>query len=115
MRVLMVGAGAVGAVLTHALEVTKSNDVTYVVRPGRQLPKVKLLEARSGTLTIRERPTTVELGAALPVVDTVIFAVRGDQLDEALGLLDRLRDREQLRVAVATAGLDAVEKVRAKL
>lgn len=115
MRVLMVGAGAVGAVLTQALEYTKSNDVAYLLKPGRKLTKVKLLEARSGAFYVRERPTTVEANATLPVVDTLIFAVRGDQLDEALAIIDGLRDKEQLRVAVATAGLDAIEKVRARL
>jgi len=115
MRVLMVGAGAVGGVLTHALEATKSNDVTYLLRRGKKLPRVKLLEARSGALSVRARPSVVDLDGTLPVVDTVILAVRGDQLDEALDILPLLRAPDELRVAVAAAGLDVVERLRARL
>src|SRR5438552_2633229 len=115
MRVLMVGAGAVGAVVAHALETTKGNDVTFLVRRGKQLPRMKLLEARSGSIHVRERPAVLDLDATLPVVDTVIFAVRGDQLDEALELLPRLRAPHELRVACAAAGLDGAEKIRARL
>jgi ketopantoate reductase len=117
MRVLMVGAGAVGSVLTRAIEQTKSHDVVYSVRKGRkkQLARVKLLDARTGTITVREKPAALEPGDPLPVVDTVIFAVRGDQLDEAMEILDRLPKREELRVASASAGLDDIARLRARL
>jgi ketopantoate reductase len=117
MRVLMVGAGAVGSVLTRAIEQTKSHDVTYLVRPGRKksLTRVKLLDARSGTITVREKPSVLEAGDPLPIFDTVIFAVRGDQLDEAMHILDQLPRREELRVATASAGLDDVVRLRARL
>jgi NADPH:quinone reductase-like Zn-dependent oxidoreductase len=92
MRILVVGAGAVGVVLTRALEVTKANEVTYLVRAGKkaQLPRVKIVDARSGEIHVREKPAVVEQGQVLPQADTVLFCVRKDQLDEALGVLDAL-------------------------
>jgi hypothetical protein len=113
----MVGAGAVGSVLTRALEQTKGNDVVYYVRKGRraQLQRVKLLDARSGAITVREKPSVLEPGDPLPVFDTVILAVRGDQLGEAIELLRELRKGDQLRVASASAGLDDVQRIRDQL
>src|SRR4051794_24664726 len=107
MRVLVVGAGAVGSVLSRAIEQTKGNDVVFYVRKGRkkQLARIKLLEAKTGTITVREKPSVLEPGDVLPVFDTVIFAVRGDQLDEAAALLDELPKRNELRVASASAGI----------
>jgi ketopantoate reductase len=111
MRILMVGAGGVGVVLTRALEVSKTNEVTYLVRAGRkaQMPRVKIVDARSGEIHVRERPTVVEHGAVLPQADTVLFAVRREQLDESLSVLDALP--KDARVVC----LEGAARVRAKL
>jgi len=110
----MVGAGSVAVLLTRALETNKHNEVTYYVREGRKakLPRVKLLEARTGALYVRERPAVVEPKSTLPKVDTVILPVRGDQLDEALDVVARLGDG--VRIASASAGIDDVARIRAR-
>jgi ketopantoate reductase len=115
MRALMVGAGAVGVVLTRALERTKGNDVTYLVRKGRRagLVRTRLVDARSGELTVRERPAVVEEGQPLPAVDTVILAVRGDQLDAAIAVAEGLPP--SVRVATVTPGFDDLTTLRARL
>jgi ketopantoate reductase len=115
MRILMVGAGSVGAVLTRFLE-NKNNEVTYYVRAGRkaQLARIKLLDARSGELHVRERPTAIEPSQPLPAADTVILAVRADQLDEALDVVARLSTAEHVRIATASAGFDDLARVRAR-
>jgi ketopantoate reductase len=115
MRILMVGAGAVGAVLTRALEAVKGHDVTYFVRDGRraQLARVKLLDARSGALHVRERPSVVEASLEpLPHADTVILAVRAEQLDAALDVAARVPGAP--RIATASAGFDDLPRVRAR-
>jgi ketopantoate reductase len=113
MRVLMVGAGAVGVVLTRCLEAQKTNEVTYYVRPGRkaQLARTKLVDAKSGELQVRERPAVVEPGDRLPGVDTVVLAVRGDQVDAALDLVATLGE---VRIASAAAGADGLERIHAR-
>ena len=112
----MVGAGAVGCVLTRALEQTKGNDVVYFVRRGRkkQLQRVKLLDARTNTITVREKPQVIEAGDPLSVFDTVVLAVRADQLDGALAVVDELPKKDELRIACASPGLDDLERVRAR-
>jgi len=114
MRILMVGAGAVGQVLTHHLEKTKSIEVTYLVRPGRkaQLTQLKLLNARTDELHVRERPAVLETGARLPPFDTVILAVRADQVDEAAQVIESLPS--VTRIASASAGSDDVARLRAR-
>lgn len=110
----MVGAGAVGVVLTRALEVTKANEITYYVRKGRKalLTRVKVHDLRSGQLHVRERPIVVEAGAKLPVVDTVFLAVRADQLVEALDVVAELEGEP--RICSTTAGLDDLAQIRAR-
>ncbi len=110
----MVGAGAVGALLTRFLEVTKANEVTYYVRKGRKatLTRVKLLDARSGELHVRERPLAIEPHQVLPAADTVILAVRADQLDEALDVVARIPF--EARIASASAGMDDLQRIRAR-
>ncbi len=114
MRVLMVGAGAVGAVLTHHLEKTKSIEVTYLVRAGRKagLTRIKLLNARTDELHVRERPTVIEPGAKLPACDTIILAVRADQVDEAADVIESMPSVTQ--IASASAGHDDVARLRAR-
>src|SRR5581483_1610703 len=115
MRILMIGAGSVGSVLTRHLE-SKANEVTYYVRAGRkaQLQRVKLLDARSGALHVRERPSAIEPSQKLPSVDTAILAVRADQLDAALDVVAQLPTAETVRIATASAGFDDLARIRAR-
>ena len=114
MRVLMVGAGAVGAVLSHHLEKTKSIEVTFLVRAGRKanLTRIKLLHARTEELHVRERPSVIEPDARMAAYDTVILAVRADQLDEAADVIESLPSAT--RIASASAGADDVARLRAR-
>src|SRR5262249_26770939 len=112
MRVLIVGAGAVGVVLGQALEADPSNQVTYYVRAGRTPLTTKVLDARSGRLHTRERAAAVEPMQPLPEVDSVIIAVRADQLEAALALLPELAGRP--RLATATPGLEDLARLRAR-
>lgn len=114
MRALVVGAGSVGAVLTRFFEVTKANELTYYVRSGgrAKLPRIKLLDVRSGELNVRERPTVLEPGQPMPAVDTVIFAVRADQfIAAAEEILPRVP--ATARICSATPGLDDLPWLRA--
>src|SRR3954471_6996217 len=114
MRALVVGAGSVGAILVHHLEKTKSNELAYLVRPGRKakLTRVKLLNTKTEELHVRERPTVFESGARLPAFDTVILAVRSDQVDEAAQVIETLPSVKS--IVSASAGHDDVAKLRAR-
>src|SRR6266540_4363742 len=112
MRALIVGAGSVGLILAHHLEKTKGNELAFLVRKGKKLTQIKLLNAKSDELHVRERPTMYEPGARLPAVDTVILAVRSDQVDEAASVIDSLPS--VTRIASASAGHDDVPRLRAR-
>jgi hypothetical protein len=112
MRALIVGAGSVGVILGHFLEKTKGNEIAYLVRQGRKQTQLKLLNAKTEELHIRERPTMYETGAHLPAFDTVILAVRSDQVDEAASVLEILPSAT--RILSASAGHDDVAKLRAR-
>ena len=114
MRVLLVGAGAIGRVLYRALDQTKGNEVTFLVRPGRRaaLERLKVVDARSGEIRVRERPAAIELGQARPVVDTVLFCVRGDQLAAALDDVGAVLPGT--RLATITPGPDGLTLLRAR-
>src|SRR5579859_3984527 len=112
MRALIVGCGSVGIVLAHHLERTKGNEIGFYVRKGRKQTQLKLLNAKSDELHVRERPTMFESGARLPPFDTVILAVRADQVDEAAAVLDTLPPAT--RIASASAGHDDVARLRAR-
>jgi hypothetical protein len=112
MRALIVGCGSVGIVLAHHLERTKGNEVAFFVRKGRKQTQLKLLNAKSDELHVRERPTMFESGARLPPFDTVILAVRADQVDEAAAVLETLP--ATTRIASASAGHDDVARLRAR-
>jgi ketopantoate reductase len=113
VRALVIGAGAVGVVLARFLEATKQNEITLYVRAGRRPTRLKLLDAKSGELHVRERPAAVEAGQRLPPVETAILAVRGDQLDEALAVVAQLPDGTRV-ATVTAAGFDDVQRVRAR-
>jgi ketopantoate reductase len=114
MRVLIVGAGSVGVVLSRAIEQQKGNDCTFLVRAGRKpsLERFKILDARNGELRIRERPAVVELGQVRPGFDTVLFCVRGDQLAAALDDLGALP--AGARLATVTPGPEGLALLRAR-
>jgi ketopantoate reductase len=114
MRVLIVGAGSVGVVLSRAMEQQKGNDCTFLVRPGRKrtLERFKILDARSGELRVRERPAAVELGQVRPAFDTVLFCVRGDQLGSALDDIGTLP--AGARLATVTPGPEGIALLRAR-
>src|SRR5262245_40791134 len=112
MRVLIVGAGAVGVVLGRAIESIKGNEVTFFVRRGKKPPRIKIVDDKTGELTARERPATVEEGQVLPPVDIVILAVRADQFEAAAEVAARVPG--QPRLATATAGLDDLPRLRAR-
>ncbi len=114
MRVLIVGAGCVGSVLARFLEAVKANEVTSYVRAGKraQLTRVKLCDVRSGELHVRERPTLIEAGQRPPMVDAVILAVRGDQLDEAMLVIPQVA--VTAAICTATSGHDDLARLRAR-
>ena len=114
MRVLLVGAGAVGMVLHRALEQQKGNEVHFLVRPGRKakLERSKIVDARTGELRVRERPTSVEIGQKLPHFDTVLFCVRADQVAAALDDVGMIPPRT--RLATITPGPEGLALLRAR-
>src|SRR5579871_3233490 len=111
MRILIIGAGAVGAVLARALEKNKGHDVAYLVREHKPA-RVKLLDVRTGELHVRERPQAFTASDTLYAFDLAILAVRGDQLDGALDAAAKVPGAPKL--AVAAAGFDAIDRVRAR-
>ena len=112
MRALIVGAGSVGVILAHHLEKTKGNEIAFLVRKGRKQTQIKLLNTKTEELHIRERPTMYESGARLPPFDTVILAVRADQVDEAASVIETLPSAT--RIVSASAGADDLPRLRAR-
>jgi ketopantoate reductase len=114
MRVLVVGAGAVGVVLHRALEQQKGNELTFLLRPGRKLGLVrtKILDTRTGELRVRERPSSVELGQKRPGYDTVLFCVRADQLSAAIQDVGELA--AGVRVATIAPGPEGLALLRTR-
>ncbi len=115
MRILMVGAGPAAAVLTRFIEAQKGNEVVYYVRAGRkkQLPRIKLIEARTGAIQVREKPACVEPDAPLAAADLVVLAVRAGQLDEALSVAERVPGNPAL--AVMSLGRQDLAQVRKRI
>ena len=114
MRVLLVGVGAVGIVLHRTIEQQKGNEVTFLVRAGkkRALERTKIVDARSGELRVRERPTAVEIGQVRPVYDTVLLCVRGEQLEAAIADLGPVA--VNVRLATVTPGPEGLALLRAR-
>jgi ketopantoate reductase len=112
MRVLVVGAGAVGCAFYRALEQQKGNEATFLVRAGRKrgFERFKILDARTGEMRTRERPLCVEIGQARPGYDTVLFCVRADQLAAALDDVGELP--AGARLATITPGRDGLALLR---
>src|SRR5438309_1872400 len=70
MRIVILGAGAVGAVLGLSLEQQK-HEVLYLVRPGRKsrLDRMVLTDAASGATRRRDAPMAFELGREPPALE----------------------------------------------
>lgn len=113
MRVLLVGAGAVGTVFHRAIEQQKGSEVTFLLSKGKpKLLRTKIIDAATNELKVRERPASVEAGLRLPLVDTVLFCVRADQLDKAIDDVGPLAPGT--RLATITPGTDGLALLRAK-
>ncbi len=114
MRVLVVGAGAVGCVFYRAIEQQKGNELTFLLRAGRKrgFERFKILDARTGEMRTRERPVCVEMGQARPGYDTVLFCVRADQLAAALDDVGAIP--AGARLATITPGPDGLALLRAR-
>jgi ketopantoate reductase len=85
MKVLIVGAGAVGVVLGAHLK-TRGHDVAFVTRTRRD-PTAQAFQLRAvdGAETHRiDGPTVVVAGEPLAVADWVLVCVRFEQVDAAL-------------------------------
>ncbi len=84
MRVVIVGAGAVGVLIGVQLE-HKKHEVAYLVRKGRraEMKRLLLVHASSGETRCRERPTVFEEGEAVPPFELALLCVRGDQVEAA--------------------------------
>ena len=111
MRVLLVGAGAVGIVLHRALEQQKGSEVTFLLSAGKpRLLRTKIVDSATNELRVRERPISIEAGTRLPIVDTVLFCVRADQLAKALDDVGPLAPGT--RLATVTPGTDGLALLR---
>lgn len=113
MRLIIIGAGAVGAVLGVNLEHTK-NEIMYLVRKGKKkgLGQLMLVDAATGTTRCRERPPAVEEGDNVPPFEWALLCVRGDQIAEALETLQR-HARPDAKVGLAVATLCDMADLRA--
>src|SRR5262249_27479090 len=113
MRVTIVGAGAVGAVLGISLEHQK-HEVMYLLRKGRKrdFRSLMLIDAQSGAVRRRDAPMALEVGSRLPPFEWALLCVRGDQLEEGARTV-AAHCRPDAMVGVATAAVDALARVRA--
>ncbi len=113
MRVLLVGAGAVGIVFHRALEQQKGSEATFLMPSGKpRLLRTKIVDSATNELRVRERPVSIEAGTRLPVVDTVLFCVRAEQLAKALDDVGPLA--AGTRLATVTPGIDGLALLRAR-
>jgi hypothetical protein len=110
MKVVIFGAGAVGAVV-GALLARAGHEISFWLRPGRARPAVLSVERDGQRVSIA--PRSLSAGDTVPESDWVIVCVRGEQLDGALRELATLLGSER-RVAIATISLKSVtEQARA--
>ena len=113
MRVLLVGAGAVGIVFHRAIEQQKGSEVTFLLHKGKpKLLRTKIVDSTTNELRVREHPLAVEVGGRLPIVDTVLFCVRADQLDQAIDDVGPLAPGT--RLATITPGPEGLALLRQK-
>jgi 2-dehydropantoate 2-reductase len=108
MSFIVVGAGAVGAVI-GALLAQAGHEVTFWVRPA--------LRARLNTLSVERlhgahtsiKPRCLSEGDQVPPSDWVLVCVRGEQLDQALRDV-ALHMGPARRVAIAAVSLSSVRE-----
>jgi hypothetical protein len=111
MRVVIVGAGAVGAVVGTLLA-QAGDEVYFWLRPERRAQFASLSLERAGR-KVSIVPRCLSAGDTVPASDWVVVCVRGEQLDDALRELVAHMGSER-RVAIATIGLAGViERARA--
>jgi len=107
----LVGAGAIGTIFHRALEDQKGNEITFLLRPGATKPlRTKIVDARTGGVRVRERPNAVHADKTRPVVDTVLFCVRADQLEAALDMVGPIAP--DTRLAIVTPAELSVVRAR---
>src|SRR5689334_9169283 len=113
MRIVIIGAGAVGVSLGVSLEHMK-HEVIYLVRKGRkkQLRRLTLVNAVTQQARKRDAPQVAELGDALPPFEWALLCGRGDQIDEGIETL-AAHVGPHTKIGVAAASLDQLAKVRA--
>jgi ketopantoate reductase len=112
MRFIIVGAGAVGAVIGTLLQ-SAGHDVHFWLRPRlrAQLSAIEVERLNSARVAIA--PRCLSVGETVPASDWVLVCVRGEQLDEALRDVVHNMGAER-RVAVAAVSLSGViEQARA--
>jgi ketopantoate reductase len=111
--IVVVGAGAVGAVIGSLLH-ADGHRVWFWVRPAQRATLTRLTVERIGGAAYRiDAPRCLSVGAPVPSSDWVLVCVRGEQLDEALRELV-LQLGPSRRVAIAAVSLQRVtEQARA--
>jgi ketopantoate reductase len=105
MRVVIVGAGAVGAVIGTSLA-QAGHEVCFWLRPERRAQLTALSVERAGK-RITISPRWLSAGDAVPDSDWVIVCVRGEQLTAALQELVASMGAQR-RIAIATISLAGV-------
>jgi ketopantoate reductase len=113
MRFIVVGAGAVGAVIGTLLQ-ADGHQVSFWVRPGaRQQLSSLTVERLKGKRVAIAAPSVLAAGDSVPESDWVLVCVRGEQLDAALRDVVTHMGAER-RVAIAAVSLTGViEQARA--
>ena len=87
-RLVVVGAGAVGQLLGCKLA-RRGHAVSFLLRPGRSLERIVIRDLDRDIVETLERPTTISFEDSTEAPDSLVLAVRGDQIDEALPLARR--------------------------
>lgn len=105
LKVVIVGAGAVGAVLGTQLT-QAGHDVSFWVRRARRAQLAGLSVERDGE-RVSIAPRCLSAGDRVPDSDWVIVCVRGEQLDDALRELVAHMGSAR-RVAIASITLSGV-------
>jgi ketopantoate reductase len=112
MKFIVVGAGAVGAVIGALLQ-RAGHEVSFWLRPRMRAQLASLSVERLKGERVSIVPRSLSEGDAVPASDWVLVCVRGEQLDQALRDVVRHLGAER-RVAIAAVSLTRVtEQARA--